>query len=113
MMPLLREHLARFSAAELAAELERHALPFAPITRPQDLLDDPHLLATGGLAPITLPDGRAATTVLLPLTLDGARPGVRLSPPTLGQHNHEVLASLGYSDAQIEAMCRSGAAPKA
>ncbi len=112
MMPLLRERLARFSAAELAAAFERHALPFAPITRPQDLLDDPHLLATGGLAPITLPDGRTATTVLLPLTLDGARPGVRLSPPTLGQHNHEVLASLGYSEAQIEAMRQPDRVPQ-
>ena len=113
MMPLLRERLARFSAAEPAAEFERHALPFAPFTRPQDLLDDPHVLATGGLAPITLPDGRAAKTVLLPLTLDGARRGVRLSPPTLGQRNHEVLASPGYSEDQIEAMRQSEVVQKA
>ena len=73
MMPILRERLASRSAAELAAVFERHGLPFAPITRPQDLLDDPHLRASGGLAPIELPDGRPAQAVLLPLTLDGAR----------------------------------------
>ena len=110
MMPLLRERLAGRSAAEVRALFEENALPFAPITRPEDLLEDPHLLATGGLAPITLPDGPAAgretKTVLLPLTLDGERPGVRLSPPGLGQDSVELLTELGYSAAEIKALCQ-------
>jgi crotonobetainyl-CoA:carnitine CoA-transferase CaiB-like acyl-CoA transferase len=104
LLPDLRTRLASHSAAELAQVFEAHALPFAPITRPQDLLDDPHLNATGGLAPITLPDGRSAQAVLLPLTLDGQRPGVRLSPPKLGEHSAELLHGLGYSAAEVEAM---------
>ena len=104
LIPLLRERLAPFSAAHLAEVFERHALPFAPITRPQDLLDDPHLKETGALASMTLPDGRKAPTVLMPLTLDGQRPGVRLSPPKLGEHSAEVLSSLGYSATEIEAL---------
>ena len=107
MMPLLRERLADRSASELAATFERHGLPFAPITRPEELLDDPHLLATGGLAPVTLPDGRQTRTVLLPLLLDGARLGVRSAPPRLGEHNHELLASLGYGDAEIQKLTQS------
>jgi crotonobetainyl-CoA:carnitine CoA-transferase CaiB-like acyl-CoA transferase len=101
LIPLLRERLALQSAADLAALFERHGLPFAPITKPHELLDDPHLCATGGLAPITLPDGeragQTAQTVLLPLALDGERLGVRRSPPQLGEHSAELLAELGYS----------------
>ncbi len=112
MMPLLRERLAGHSAKELAAVFERHALPYAPITRPQDLLDDPHLQASGGLAPLTLPDGRTTQTVLLPLLLDGQRPGVRLSPPRLGEHNQPLLAELGYNTTEIAALGADLPAPQ-
>jgi len=112
LMPMLRSHLAGHSAAELGAVFEKHALPFAPITRPQDLFDDPHLKATGGLAPITLCDGeragQATPTVLLPLTLGGERPGVRLNPPKLGEHTRELLRELGYAEDAIEAFQAGG-----
>lgn len=101
LIPLLRERLAQQSAADLAALFERHGLPFAPITQSHELLTDPHLLATGGLAPITLPDGErageTAQSVLLPLALDGARLGVRHSPPRLDEHSAALLAELYYA----------------
>jgi crotonobetainyl-CoA:carnitine CoA-transferase CaiB-like acyl-CoA transferase len=112
LMPLLRSHLADHDAAELSAVFEANALPFAPITRPQDLFDDPHLIATGGLAPITLSDGeRAGTTaptVLMPLTLGGERPGIRMSPPRLGEHTRELLQELGYGPEAIDAFQAGG-----
>jgi crotonobetainyl-CoA:carnitine CoA-transferase CaiB-like acyl-CoA transferase len=104
MMPALREHLARFGALEISAVFEAHGLPFAPITQPEDLFDDPHLLATGGLADMTLPDGRATRVPLLPLTMGKHRPGVRLNPPQPGEHTDDVLAALGYDATEIEAI---------
>ena len=104
MMPILRSHLANSSAADISAVFEKNALPFAPITRPQALFDDPHLNATGGLAPLTLPDGKTTRVPLLPLTLDGLRPGLRLNPPRLGEHTGELLKEVGYSAAQIGAL---------
>ena len=102
LMPILRERMANFSAAEISAVFEANGLPFSPITRPQDLLEDPHLNATGGLASITLPDGQACKTVLLPLTLGSQRPGVRLNPPRLGEHSSILLTELGYDARGIE-----------
>ncbi len=104
----LRQRLAMRPAAELAALFERVALPFAPIRKPEELFDDEHLLATGGLADITLPDGeragQTAQTTLFPFTMDGHRLGVRLQPPTLGQHTAELLEGLGYDATQIESL---------
>ncbi|HSW08316.1 CaiB/BaiF CoA transferase family protein [Aquabacterium sp.] len=104
MMPILRSRLADHTAAELSAVFEKNGLPFAPITQPEDLFDDPHLNATGGLAPLTLPDGRETRVPLLPLTLDGERPGVRSQPPRLGEHTRELLAQAGYSAQDIDAL---------
>jgi crotonobetainyl-CoA:carnitine CoA-transferase CaiB-like acyl-CoA transferase len=111
LIPLLRERLALHSSAELAAVFERSGLPFAPITDPQHLFGDPHLQQTGGLAPMTLPDGRETTVPLLPLTLGGERPGLRLNPPRLGEHSSELLLSLGYTEADIMDMRRTGVLP--
>jgi crotonobetainyl-CoA:carnitine CoA-transferase CaiB-like acyl-CoA transferase len=115
LLPILRERFAPFAASELAARFEKIGLPHAPITRPQDLFDDPHLAATGGLAPVTLPaDASGANravdtrTALLPLTLDGHRPGVRAAPPALGQHTEALLRGLGYGDAQIAELREAG-----
>ena len=115
MMPLLRERFAAFDSAELSARFEKMGLPYAPITRPQDLLDDPHLLATGGLAPVTVPPDASCAgiavqtrTALLPLTMDGERLGVRSAPPSLGEHTEVLLNELGYSPADIEALRQAG-----
>ncbi|MBV7427840.1 MULTISPECIES: CaiB/BaiF CoA-transferase family protein [unclassified Acidovorax] len=108
LMPDLRQRLATYSAAELASIFEKHGLPFAPISRPEQLFDDPHLNATGGLADITLPDGeragQTARTTLCPLRMDGQRLGVRLQPPVLGQHTGALMQELGYTPAQIQAL---------
>ena len=104
----LRERLAHRSAGELADLMERAGLPFAPIGKPEELMDDPHLRATGGLADIELPDGEHAgqtvKSALLPMTMGGHRLGVRASPPRLGQHTHDVLTGLGYTPVAIQDM---------
>ena len=102
LIPLLRERLKDFSAQELSDVFEKNALPYAPITAPQDLLEDPHLKATGGLAPLELNDGRTVNTVLLPLSLNQERLKVRQSAPHLGEHNESLLSSLGYSADAIQ-----------
>src|SRR5690606_36791945 len=95
LLAILRERLGRRTEAELSAMMEEAGLPFAPIRKPDDLFDDEHLLATGALADIRLPDGpRAGDTVktsLLPITLAGDHLGVRLDPALPGQHTEEVF----------------------
>lgn len=108
LLATLRPRLAVFRAAELAERMERAGLPYAPIRKPEELLEDEHLLATGGLADIELTDGPKAgetvKTTLLPMTMNGERLGVRSGPPHVGENTAELLAELGYSAAEIDAL---------
>jgi crotonobetainyl-CoA:carnitine CoA-transferase CaiB-like acyl-CoA transferase len=115
LMPLLRKRLAHHSAEEIGKVFEANGLPYAPITKPQDLFDDPHLNATGGLAKVTLPPDASGAgreietrTALLPLTLSGERLQLRSAPPSLGQHTDTLLQDLGYSQAEISSLREAG-----
>jgi crotonobetainyl-CoA:carnitine CoA-transferase CaiB-like acyl-CoA transferase len=115
MLPLLRERLAAHSADEIARIFEDTGLPYAPITKPQDLFDDPHLNATGGLADMTLPPDTSGAgreiktrTPLLPLSMSGQRLPVRYGPPSLGQHTASLLQELGYSQTEIASLHDAG-----
>ncbi len=113
LLATLRERLAARSADELAAVFENAGLPFAPIRKPEDLYDDPHLAATGGLADVRLPDGdKAGSTVkttLFPITLEGRRLGVRIDPPAMGEHTRELLAAIGYASDDIDDLIEQAA----
>lgn len=115
LLPRLRSHMEALEAAEISAIFERIGLPYAPITRPHELFEDPHLLATGGLAEVTLPADAsgagqpvATRTALLPLTLDGERLRLRAAPPALGQHTQALLQQIGYRPEEIRQLNQAG-----
>jgi formyl-CoA transferase len=87
---ILKDH----HADALALQLEAAGLPYAPIVRPDQLLDDPHLKASGGLVPMETEDGGTTDVVLLPLLMGGRRPGVRQALAKVGEHTQEILARL-------------------
>jgi crotonobetainyl-CoA:carnitine CoA-transferase CaiB-like acyl-CoA transferase len=86
------------------AACEQAGLPFAPITRPEQLFDDPHLNGSGGLTEIRLADGRTTRVPTLPFEMDGRRFGARLDPPAPGSHARALLAELGYDAQAIRAL---------
>jgi crotonobetainyl-CoA:carnitine CoA-transferase CaiB-like acyl-CoA transferase len=114
LLKAIGERIAHRTAAELSSAMEQAGLPFAPIRKPEDLYDDEHLIATGGLADVTLPDGPKAgekvKTTLFPITLAGRRLGVRMDPPRLGEHSRELLASAGLQGGAIDELIAQGIA---
>jgi crotonobetainyl-CoA:carnitine CoA-transferase CaiB-like acyl-CoA transferase len=107
-LPRIAEVLRRWTKPDLMAKCEALGLPFAPIGKPADLFDDPHLNGSGGLVPLTLPDGTTTALPALPVSLDGARPGGGgdLRPP--GADGAAIAAELGYAEAEIAALQARG-----
>jgi crotonobetainyl-CoA:carnitine CoA-transferase CaiB-like acyl-CoA transferase len=121
--PRIRERVSRIfstlSKAELMARCETLGLPFAPIARPSDLFDDPHLKASGGLLPIDVTRGRSewktppsrpiADLPALPISLPGGRPGLLRQPPRVGEHSLEVAREAGLSEDDLRRLVSGGA----
>lgn len=108
ILPRIRELIAGFTRAELIDRLEGTGLPFAPIGRPQDMFDDPHLLASGGLEPVRLPDGTQTALPALPIMMNGRRPNTASTLSEPGADSRMVLAGLGYAPERIEALLTAG-----
>lgn len=100
LVPLFRS----FGKQELMGRLEACGLPFAPVSRPEDLFDDPHLNAGGGLVPVTLPSGQQVRLPALPIAMDGRRFGVYRDLPRAGEHSRAALLSAGLSGEAVDAL---------
>lgn len=107
-MPRIEAALRTYTKADLMAKVEALGLPFAPIGKPADLFDDPHLRGSGGLVPMTLPDGRRLDLPAFPVSLDGARPGGAGDLRAPGADGAAIAAELGYSEAEIARLRESG-----
>ena len=107
-MPRIRDLFGKLTLAEALARCETIGLPFAPITRPEDLFDDPHLNASGGMLDVHLPDGRPARVPALPLELSGERLGVRHDIPRAGQDGVAIARELGLSEAELSDLVARG-----
>jgi crotonobetainyl-CoA:carnitine CoA-transferase CaiB-like acyl-CoA transferase len=101
ILPIVAGLFGGMTKQELMDKCESLGLPFAPIAKPEDLFEDPHLNASGGLTPITLDNGVKTKVPILPIEMDGARFGTRLDLPRVGEHTREVLEQLGYDAAAV------------
>jgi crotonobetainyl-CoA:carnitine CoA-transferase CaiB-like acyl-CoA transferase len=108
IIPVIREVVANYTSAEIIAKLEGTGLPFAPIAKPEDMFDDAHLNASGGLEPVTLPNGIQTKLPLMPIEMAGRRLGQSPKIPQIGEDTTAVLAALGYADADIHMLFDTG-----
>ena len=104
-LPQIIDKFKSMTKDELMTKIEKLGLPFAPIGKPEDMFDDPHLNAGGGLLDMEMEDGGRCKLPALPISLDGERLGLELDPPKAGEHNAEILEALGLD---VAAMKKNG-----
>jgi len=108
IIPRLRDLFKGMTQKELIEKLDTTGLPYAPISKPEDLFEDPHLNASGGLVEMDLPTGGKIRLPSLPVAINGARPGINMSPPKVGEHSQSVLSGLGVSAEEYAELKEAG-----
>ena len=108
ILAVIRPMFQAMGKDEALRRLEQAGIPFAPINRPSDLFDDPHLNDGGGLLDVTLPDGEKqgehVRLPALPLEMGRHKFGLRHDLPAAGEGSVQILTEAGYSDAEIKAL---------
>jgi len=109
IMPEIRELIRGYTRDELISKLEGTGLPFAPVGRPEELFDDPHLRASGSLEKVEMPGGAEAELPILPIEMAGRRFNKPDRLPEPGAGGREILTRLGYDEQEIEDLIACGA----
>tara|TARA_Y100000385_G_scaffold82698_1_gene84684 strand:+ start:64 stop:1275 length:1212 start_codon:yes stop_codon:yes gene_type:complete len=101
-LPQIVEKFKLLTKAELMEKIENLGLPFSPIGKPEEMFDDLHLNAGGGLLDMEMEDGERCKLPALPISFDGERLGLHLDPPKAGEHTEEQLQKLGLDIAELK-----------
>jgi formyl-CoA transferase len=85
---------------------------FGVVREPQEVINDPQLLANDIIVPLKDAGGKLTSTISSPIQVHGVTKAPARRAPTLGEHNEEVLTQLGFNPNEIDGLRASGATPK-
>ncbi len=108
LIPEVSQTLSKFSKVEIIARCEESGIPFAPVARPEDLFEDPHLNAAEMLMKTKLPSGEYAKLPRLPIEMEDCQFGLRSQPPEIGEDTGSILSECGIKSEEVKSLIEKG-----
>ncbi|WP_284749799.1 formyl-CoA transferase [Amycolatopsis sp. RTGN1] len=107
MFALVEEWTEKHTKWEVMEKLNACNIPCGPILSTKELIEDDTLAELGSVVEVAHPERGSFKTVGCPLKLSDSPVEIE-RPPLLGEHNDEVLAELGYGEAELEKFRAAG-----
>jgi formyl-CoA transferase len=105
---LLADAIAKFPRGEIMSRFEDEDVLVAPVHDYDAVFTDPQVRHNELVIEADVPGVGAVKWVGMPVRLSETPARLRMVPPTVGQHNDDVLSAAGYSGAQITALKAAG-----
>ncbi|ADJ46342.1 formyl-CoA transferase [Amycolatopsis mediterranei S699] len=107
MFALVEEWTEKHTKWEVMEKLNACNIPCGPILSTKELIEDETLAELGSVVEVPHPERGTFKTVGCPLKLSDSPVEIE-RPPLLGEHNDEVLAELGYGEADLDKFRAAG-----
>lgn len=98
----LEATLREQTVEEWCARLGEEGVPVTPIRSLDEIYASEQTQVLGMVGTVDHPAAGPLEQVRFPVNFRGERPELRGAPPELGEHSREVLAEIGYADAEID-----------
>lgn len=110
VVDLLDKGFGAYEMTELAGRLDAESIAWAPVQTLAEVAADPQAHAAGAIVqtPSAKGDGTTYASPASPVRFPGADDGPKGPSPSPGEHTEAVLRTLGRSQAEIEALYKSG-----
>lgn len=110
LVTIMDEEFGKFTKAEIAERLDDEAIAWAPVQTLAEVAADPQVAAAGGITqvPSASGDGSTFASPASPIRFPGTDDGPKGPSPLKGQHSRDILSTLGYDGAQIDALLQAG-----
>jgi len=106
---VVKEWVKQHPVREIVDKLVECSVPVAPVLAPEDVVNDPHVLARNMIVELEHPEAGKIKMPNFPLKFSEELARVERPAPILGQHNEELLTSLlGYSSEQVAELRKEG-----
>jgi cinnamoyl-CoA:phenyllactate CoA-transferase len=107
---IMVSEIAKMTAQELMDKMKAADLPYSLCQNWQDLLVDEQAWASDILTKVKFPNGEERTMVRTPVLFSDTDLPAYERASFMGEQTREILGSLGYSEADVNAMIEEGAA---
>jgi crotonobetainyl-CoA:carnitine CoA-transferase CaiB-like acyl-CoA transferase len=109
LLELIEPAVRERDSTELEAELSKVGIPCSRVNNYKEVLEHPQSVARDLVQDLEHPRLGKMRAVRNPILLDHDGPSFVRPAPMLGEHSGEILRSLGYSQAEIDALIAQGA----
>jgi formyl-CoA transferase len=105
---IVAERIRERPADRWVEELNAVGVPTGPVLNIEEVFKDPQVRHLGVTRSVEHPELGRLDLLASPLDIQGASKDIRLPTPGIGEHSREILAEIGYTDAQIDRILEAG-----
>ncbi len=110
IVEIMDKAFAKYTKEEMAGRLDEQSIAWSPVQTLAEVAKDPQAISAGAIVqtPSAKGDGSTYPSPASPVRFPGADDGPKGPSPRMGEHTKSILADMGISNDEVEALITAG-----